>query len=129
MRAAIDALRIVDVELRSAWEHDVVSSQADVLAYYTRDTTTLTNGGKAYLSLLNALDLLALALEHRLASTRIVEEHVPTLVRTDVVSLTFLTDLRKACEDASVYSHLGRLLTKLESHRRASSGHSSVRPS
>lgn len=117
-RAALEALRNVDTELRAAWDYDIETSQAEVIAYFSGKTTTLPHCAKSYLSLLNAIDLLALAVQQKLVSRKIVEEHIPTLLNKDVVSLTFLTEFRKSCEDEGVYIHLQELLIKLEEIRR-----------
>ena len=121
-RAALEALRSVDTELRAAWEYDTETSQREVLEYFSGKSTSLPPGAKSYLSLLNTIDLLALAVEQKLISRKIVEEHIPTLVNKNVVSLTFLSAFRKTGQDEGVYIHLQGLLIELEEIRRKLAG-------
>lgn len=79
-RAIIEHLREVDRRVQATWPHDSESSRADVLAYYRRVRTDLTEGAAAYLGLLNALDVLAFAAKNKLVARRALQEHIDTIL-------------------------------------------------
>ena len=113
-RATLDFLRQVDERLHAVWCLDTRGLQRDILASYEPSGPPLSVDATKYLALLNTLDLLALARHKDLVDSTIVAEHIATLMKQHVVSLSFLTKVRTACQDPRIYEHLGNLLVSLE---------------
>lgn len=105
-RAVFEHLREVERRLQEAWAYDLEGAQRDALAYFGRNTTTLSPAARAYLGLINSLDLLALAIKKGLVTQKVVDEHIATLANPQVLPLSFLKALQDACGDNKVYEHL-----------------------
>jgi hypothetical protein len=110
-RAVFEHLREIDQRVQALWADDTQRAQAELLAFYRREREDLTDGARRYMSLLNSLDMLALAVEKRLVDKRTVSEHVQTLLQPHLVSQTFLRELQNCCGDEAVYEHLYRFFT------------------
>jgi len=118
-RAVFQHLTDIDIRLQRAWAADVESAREDVLAYYRLENAELTEGARSYLSLLNGLDLLALAVDKKLVDRQTVDEYIKTLISPQVLSLGFLQELQRCCGDANVYEHLYRYFCELRDKKAA----------
>jgi hypothetical protein len=117
-RVAFEFLREVETRLQEAWAFPTEEMQREVLDYYRRDRRDLTAGARAFLALLNSLDLLAYGLQKKLVDSTLIDEWVKTVVSENVLSLTFLRDLQKCCGDEASYEHLYAYFTKLRAAER-----------
>jgi hypothetical protein len=116
-RAVFDHLQEIDRRVQEAWIARPDEVQPELLAFYRRETTDLSSAASAYLSLLNALDVLAFAIQRKLVDASVVDEYISTLVNPNVVSLTFLKELQMCCNDPSVYEHLYTYFASLQQRR------------
>src|SRR4051812_26594207 len=64
-RSVFEHLREIDKRVQEAWIARPDEVQPELLAFYRRETTELSSAAKAYLSLLNALDVLAFATQRK----------------------------------------------------------------
>jgi hypothetical protein len=119
-RATLEQLREVDVRLQPLWKADPVQAGEAVLAWY-RHEGDLSDDAANYLSFLNSLDLLAFAYGRDVLDRKMTDDYIDTLLRSHVVSLSFLTELQRCCGDSRVYEHLRALLLKHEDVRRLQS--------
>lgn len=116
-RATLDFLRQVDERLQAVWSLDTTAVQQQILASYEPSGSSVSAECTKYLALLNTLDTLALARKNGLVDSTIIAEHISTLMKRHLVSLSFLAEFRSACKDQKVYEHLGDLMVTLTNHR------------
>ena len=106
-RATIEHLREIDKRIQLVWTVPVKATQKEILECYSGTSSKqLSDDAQKYLALLNALDVLALGIRQRVVDYKSATDHVRTLLSTNVVSLTFIDDLRKSCSDPCVYEDL-----------------------
>ena len=108
-RQALDLLRRVGECLRPLAGVDLDEVRSQIMSVY-RSGGRLSRDASRYLDLLDAIDLAALAVEGSVADRRLLEQHLATVVRKEVVPSSFVTDLRDACNDQNVYEHLYRFI-------------------
>ena len=104
----IDGGVIVEV----AEQGSVGPAQTELVDYYRKKRPDLTAGARAYLALLNSLDVLAYAADRKLLDGQVAADYLKTLLTPDVISLTFIGQFQECCGDTSVYEHLEAFLTK-----------------
>jgi len=73
---------------------------------------------KAYLALLDGLELLATARRLRMVDTAVVDEFLAPIVRRELVSLSAIPDFRAAWNEPLIYGDLRGLLLEFESKRK-----------
>ncbi|MEX2109824.1 MAG: hypothetical protein WD802_04415 [Gemmatimonadaceae bacterium] len=117
-RLVFEHLREIDTRIQAAWAVPTEVAQEEVLAYYRRERTDLTEGAKAFLALLNSLDLLAFAVQKKLVDSSPVDEYVRTVVSENVISQTFLREFQKCCGDEASYEHLYSYFTTIRAANR-----------
>ena len=113
-RTVFEHLREIDQRVQNAWAGNIQATQQELLKYYRGQTEELSQPARNYLALLNALDVLAFAIDKKLVSGHIANEYVRTLVSPNVLSQTFIKSLQECCGDAGVYEHLYRYFTQLQ---------------
>ena len=111
-RAVFDHLREIDRRVQDAWLLGAAAAQTELLDYYRKKRPDLTEGARAYLALLNSLDVLAYAADRKLLDGQVAADYLKTLLTPDVISLTFISQFQECCGDTSVYEHLEAFLTK-----------------
>lgn len=122
--------------LRSTFEHlREIESRVQAIRHVppaelcqrTRDAyagkSFLDEDCKAYLALLDSLELLAMARRLGAVETPVVDNYLAPVVRRELVSLSALTDFRTAWNEPKIYGDLGELLVKIEQK-----GHRLVEP-
>lgn len=109
-RAGLEILRSVDRALSKLVDVPVQKAQVVILERYHGKRTTFGASAKAYLAFLNTLDLAAVAVHQRIADKKMVSNHLRTLLRGEIVSITFIQELCDACDDGETYSDLNRFL-------------------
>lgn len=117
-RVVFEHLREIDNRIQQAWSVPSEVAQDEIIDYYRKKRKDLTPGGKQYMALLNSLDILAFAVHKRLVSEKPINQYVKTLVSPNVLSLTFLKELRKCCGEDASYEHLYEYFTKLRDVER-----------
>jgi hypothetical protein len=102
-------LREIEARLQPLWNRDTERLQKDVLAYWRDSSQNPSDGVAEYLAFLNSLDLLGLAYEAGVVNKKLIHAHIRTLLRSPMLTLTFVKDLQQCCKDEHVYEHLERL--------------------
>jgi hypothetical protein len=121
-RAVLDHLRIIGDKALRAGAFRVEDAQRDVVEWYNGTQTQRSDGAEALLDLLNALDLLALAVKAGTVDEKRAGEHIRTLVTPGLVSPAFLNELRSCCGDEHVYEDLDRYVAQLRPKPKALAG-------
>ena len=111
-RAALELLRDLESKSRDLISISVADAQDCILAMYRGSPAEVTSGVKAYFAFLNSADLASFAVAKGLADRELLDEHISTLLRAEVITLAFLTALQEACRDDKVYEHLHAQLHK-----------------
>jgi hypothetical protein len=106
-RTVFEHLREIDARLAPMMSKDIEAIRAKVLDCY-KGGGELSDDETRFLSLLNALDMLAFARANGIADRRLSDEYVQTLFATHIVSLSFLDELQKCENNQHVYEHLRR---------------------
>jgi len=114
-RAVFEHLRELDERVQEAWPHTSGKARKDLLDYFGGERTDLTDGARAFLALLNSLDILAFGLEAGYVDHDLAIRHIRTLVNPDVIPKDFIDEFQRCCRDSNIYEDLKRLLHKLES--------------
>jgi hypothetical protein len=107
--AAFDQFREIDGRLRDLWSADIAAVQKNIIRAY-KGEAALTDDDKLYLVFLNSLDLLAFARAEGVADQKLVDEYIPTLLRSNTITIDFLKQFQACCSDHQVYEHLSALL-------------------
>lgn len=113
-RATFEHLRVIDERLQSAWPWDIVKAQEELIASYSGNKKDLTEGGRAYLALLNSLELLAYARKKNLVNRKSTDDFIRTIINPRIVPLIFLEELQKCCEDNNVFAYLYAYSAKIQ---------------
>lgn len=124
-RAAFDQIRLVGKQVTDYNDVARTADPDDVLAFYRRQRSELTPSARAYMNLLHELDLTAYGIHSELLDRKTALGHLKTILRSEVVSLTFLRELQGCCGDEHVYDDLSRVLVDVSADRRAASRPSS----
>ena len=85
-------------------------AQAEVIAAYKGETKGLSDGALAYLSLLNALEFMALAISAGSVDERLGKQQVKAICKEHVVDTGYLARFREASKDPEAYENLERVL-------------------
>lgn len=117
-RLVFEHLQEIDTRIQEAWAVPSEIAQQEILEYYRRTRLDLTPGAKAFLTLLNSLDLLAFAVQKKLVDASPIDEYVRTLVSENVLSQSFLREFQKCCGDEASYEHLYAYFTTLRAVER-----------
>lgn len=125
-RLAFDQIRAVGSRLDAYNELAAKRDEEDLLALHCGRATQLTPSAKAFRALLDELDVTAYGIAQGVIHRATAVGHLKTLLRSDVVSLTFLRGLQSACADPCVYEHLATLLVQVSHERRAAEKASAV---
>lgn len=112
-RATFEHLREINQRMQALDAVDVPEVQTGLLRYFRHHSDDYPKAGRAYLSLLDALELLAFAIEKKAVDRRIATEYAHTLLLGHMAPYIFLHDFQNACGDPYVYRHLLRLVGKL----------------
>jgi hypothetical protein len=108
-------IRDISSALHHLRDMSVDEAQATLNAFYVQDVP-LTDRGRQYIGMLDQLDLLALAYEERAVDQRIVEHYFGHPFRSgNLVSRDLIAALQILCDDPTVYEHLDRLITRIQS--------------
>ena len=73
---------------------------------------------RSYLALLDGLELLAMARRLGIVDRQLVDEFLSSVVRRELITLSAITDFRKAWDDDTIYTDLGKLLLEYEKNKR-----------
>jgi hypothetical protein len=106
---AFEHFREIDVRLRDLWSPDIAAVQKNIIRAY-KGEAALTDDDKLYLVFLNSLDLLAFARAEGVADQKLVDRYIPTLLRSNTITVDFLNQFQACCSDRQVYEHLSALL-------------------
>jgi hypothetical protein len=111
-RAALEQFRAIDerlqVFIRFGARLDAIHD--NIVQRYRGQAVDLSDGALAYLSLLNAIEDCAHAIAEGIVDRRMAIRHLQTVVRPEVVPLTFVSELQRSCKDPNVYEGVRRLL-------------------
>jgi hypothetical protein len=116
---AFEHFREIDGRLRDLWSADIGAVQNNIIRAY-KGEAALTDDDKLYLVFLNSLDLLAFARAEGVSDRKLIDRYIPTLLRSNTITVDFLRQFQECCTDHQVYEHLSALLqepTILESIR------------
>lgn len=114
LRATFEHIREVVDHLRPLWRYDAATLQQGVLAFYQRQTDQLPESSADYLAFLEAVDLLALAIEKKTVNRNVAETYLKTLFRGNLIDAAFLDRFQQVTQDAEVYAHLRRMVAALQ---------------
>lgn len=106
LRAAMSLLEDVDGAMSVLIDHPIQAAQRELLERYRRTRDDLTPGAKAYLRLLTCLDRVAISVTKNLVNGELVQDHLKTLIRGEVVSATFLQEFCDASGDDDAFCDL-----------------------
>jgi hypothetical protein len=107
LRATFEHLRELESRLVAMGKVNPRKGQADVLAAYRKEVTGgLSDGALAYLSLLNALEFMALAISTGTVDKDLGKQQLKSICREHVVDTKFLDLFRLAANDPNAYKQL-----------------------
>jgi len=109
-RSAFEEIRAIEERLSGLLHVRGEMVQREVVEYYEREGTTLSENGREYLSFLNCLERMSIARLADVLDDTIIDRYVATLFATHIISTETLASLRQAFKDERVFEHLDRYM-------------------
>lgn len=108
-RTTLEQLQAIEPRVQALRTLDLTTLQDEAIAAYTGEGE-MSEGVQRYLSLLDALEMLALARAKGIADRDLADEYLRTLVRDELVAADTLARLQEAWHDPTVYARLSTLI-------------------
>lgn len=115
-QTAFEHLRRISGFVRNVVRWDPISVlQSEIIAFYGGGSDPLSDDACDYMALLTELDLMAFAAAIGAADRDVVNQYTKTMYHENVVSIAFLQDYHRCCEEEDSYRFLlARLETAIQ---------------